>query len=132
MFTKFRVKDVPNFIANFSVELTGHTLGCNQSLYLAPLSTTQTKKWFGRWKLCRFLTKTERSDKEHCSYSCSAIEGLEALQVIKMPNTPEEYNWQICHINMHGKTAGKHHLFFVYVICMNIRFWYLGYQLLFL
>jgi hypothetical protein len=109
-YTQFRVQKFAGQISDINVTIIGRQLGCGYNLYITPLTVEQSNTWQGIWTSCTLLETGSDDSKELCSYWCKSPGYWEELQVLKVPRTSDESDWELCHMNITSNSDGENNI----------------------
>ena len=99
-YTKFRIQVSDDRAKRVVVTLTGTNLGCEEHLYVSPLTTIETQKWIGRWTTCPVIENSREDNRERCTFDCPCNERCAEIQVMKMPMSIQGSSWTVCDVSM--------------------------------
>ena len=99
-FSTNRLQTLAGHIGDINVTITGSRLGCGYNLYMTLLTVAQSNTWQGRWSGCTLSEIGGDDNREVCSYWCRSSGYWEEIQVRKVPKSPEEVDWEPCHVSL--------------------------------
>ena len=105
--THFRILAFAADVGSINVTITGSRLGCGRNLYVSPVSPAESESWLGHWKTCQFEATSDADNREKCSYWCSSPGHSQQIQVLNVPRDPDEFQWEVCQIDIVGNSPGE-------------------------
>ncbi|KAK2145807.1 hypothetical protein LSH36_656g01010 [Paralvinella palmiformis] len=105
-YTTFRINTSELQDDYIKVSLIGKSLGCGHNLHVIPLTKPQTEMWTGIWLTCDLMSIPVINENESCIFRCHCLGGCEEIQITKIPRTPEERSWSLCHIDIVIDSSG--------------------------